>query len=90
MNKGFNLRPPVTSPVVDESNILTKEWQDFYRQLFLFFQNDFNQNFIKVPSVNNDELSRVPTYNNGTLTYNTDTNELEVLKNGAWKKITTS
>lgn len=87
---GFNLRPPTSSPIVDDSKMLTKDWQEFFRQLFLFFQNDFNQYLIKVPQVNNDALSRLPTSNNGTLTYNTDTNMLQVLINGSWHDITTS
>lgn len=90
MTSEFNLRPPVNAPVTDKNGMLSADWQAFYRQLFLFFQNSFTPNIVLLPSVNNTELSGLSTSQPGSLTYNAETDEFQALKSSGWKTITTS
>lgn len=90
MTQQFNFRPPISSPITDSKNMLTSDWQAFYRQLFLFFQDQFGPLSVRLPDVNNDELSKLPTSTPGYITYNSETDEFLVLKKTGWKTITTS
>lgn len=90
MTAEFNLRPPINAPMVDSKGILTEQWEFFFRQLFLFYQNDFTPNFIKVPSLTSTEIASVGTSQNGILMYNSTTNEFVGVKNNTLVTFTTT
>lgn len=74
MSQQFNLRPPVNSPVVDKNNRLTQEWQNFFTQLFLFFQQDFSQNNVAVPDIPTTTINAL-TPQKGWIFYDSTTDE---------------
>ena len=84
----FNVAyPPLDEKFVDEKGNISESWQRFFRSAYTQMANNFNEKGTHFPTIQAGELGDNA---NGTAYYNTNTNQLEVIIDGALHSINTT
>lgn len=78
---------PTYDPIIKDNVYLSNVWSDFMATFVESLQGYLTQNGIFVPRLTIAERDIIQDPQNGQMIYVSDTNELQIWKNGSWTLI---